>query len=205
MGEVSGLGTHAWAAQSRSRCSGAALRTRVRERFDARPRRSPRSRTLTSARCTTSGTRMEPTTSSWSCWKGRRSQRAGQGGALNEQVCGSGSRSPTPWTRRTGRGSCTGPEARHVMLTKSGSSCSTSAWRSGRQGDPGVLGALGHADPRHADDGRGLDLGTFQYMRPEQQIEGEEADGRSDIFASERSSTRWPRARGPSRARARPR
>ena len=48
---------------------------------------------------------------------------------------------------------------------------------------------------------QGTIVGTFQYMSPEQ-IEGREADSRSDIFAFGAVSTRWSPAGAPSKARA---
>ena len=67
------------------------------------------------------------------------------------------------------------------MLTKAARSCSTSAWqRLARPRRPAR--GLDAADDAAGLTAQGTILGTFQYMAPEQ-LEGQEADARTDIFA----------------------
>ena len=69
----------------------------------------------------------------------------------------------------------------NIMLTSEGQSCSTSVWRSlrlaGRSRRP-----VGGSDEVGGVTAQGTILGTLPYMAPEQ-LEGREADARTDIFA----------------------
>ena len=67
----------------------------------------------------------------------------------------------------------------NIMLTGTARSCSTSAWRSAGAPSAQHRRTLAPTAPLT---GTGTIVGTFQYMSPEQ-LEGQEADARSDIFA----------------------
>ena len=72
------------------------------------------------------------------------------------------------------------------MLTRAARSCSTSASRRALPVVANVGPGSSHAGTAeaapHAITTQGTILGTFQYMAPEQ-LEGREADARTDIFA----------------------
>jgi len=92
-----------------------------------------------------------------------------------------GSRSPTLWTKRTGRIVHRDLKPGNVMLTKSGVKLL----------DFGLAKAISPSAPAQLTSlptqaspvtQAGTVLGTFQYMAPEQ-LEGKEADARTDVFA----------------------
>ena len=65
----------------------------------------------------------------------------------------------------------------NILVTKQGSSCSTSAWRSRRSRCSETEATLTQALTS-----KGQIVGTLQYMSPEQ-LQGKETDARSDLFA----------------------
>ena len=86
------------------------------------------------------------------------------------------------WTRRTGRGSFIGDlKPGNIMLTKAGAKLLDFGLAKLKPAEPaGGLSALPTEGAPLTQEG--AILGTFQYMAPEQ-LEGQEADQRTDIFA----------------------
>jgi Tol biopolymer transport system component len=71
----------------------------------------------------------------------------------------------------------------NIMLTKSGTKLLDFGLAKVQGGDSGIVSSVTSLPTeRHSLTGEGTILGTFQYMAPEQ-LEGREADARSDIFA----------------------
>jgi eukaryotic-like serine/threonine-protein kinase len=71
----------------------------------------------------------------------------------------------------------------NIMLTKSGTKLLDFGLAKMQAGDSGIVSSVTSLPTvRHSLTGEGAILGTFQYMAPEQ-LEGREADARSDIFA----------------------
>ena len=133
--------------------------------------------------------------------------RLGKGALPTEQVLRFGIRSPTRWTRRTVGIVHRDLKPGNIMLTKTGVKLldfglAKPLTAAGARPVSGASVLATEAQVSQPLTERGTVLGTFQYMAPEQ-LEGGEADGRSDIFAFGRCCTRWRRARRRSRARAR--
>ena len=85
----------------------------------------------------------------------------------------------------------------NIMLTKSGAKLLDFGLAKLKRSEPrtGSLRSYLHSPPRKSPSPKkGSILGTFQYMAPEQ-LEGKEADARTDIFAFGAVSTRWSRER----------
>jgi eukaryotic-like serine/threonine-protein kinase len=71
----------------------------------------------------------------------------------------------------------------NIMLTKSGTKLLDFGLAKVQTGDSGIVSSVTSLPTeRHSLTGEGTILGTFQYMAPEQ-LEGREADTRTDIFA----------------------
>ena len=90
----------------------------------------------------------------------------------------------------------------NIMLTPSGAKLMDFGLAKpnlARDGTSGLTAMPTQTTPLTA---QGTIVGTYQYMSPEQ-VEGREADARSDIFALAPFSTKWPRESAPSMARAR--
>ncbi len=90
-------------------------------------------------------------------------------------------RSPMRSTKPTAQGSSTGISSPATSCSRRRApSCSTLVWRNRRGPALGTSGSRLPTTPSMTE--RGTILGTFQYMAPEQ-LEGTEADARTDIFA----------------------
>ena len=123
--------------------------------------------------------------------------------------CATASRSPTRSTRRTGSGIVHRDlKPGNVMITKSGVKLldfGLAKFQAAARDKPasGVSVLATEAQKSQPLTERGTVLGTFQYMAPEQ-LEGGEADARSDIFAFGGAALRdGDREARRSRARAR--
>ena len=93
------------------------------------------------------------------------------------------------------------------MLTRPAPSSSTSAWPRDRATGQAVVAVelVARTPTTQPLTAQGTIVGTFQYMAPEQ-LEGQEADARTDIFALGARALRdghgTPRLRGQDAARA---
>ena len=176
---------------SRSRCSPPTSRPARRRASasSARRRRSRSSRIRTSARSTTSGARATPTTSSWSILEGETlADRLGKGPLPTEQILRYGIEIADALDKAHRQGIVHRDlKPGNVMITKTGVKLldfglAKPLTAAGARPVSGASVMATEAQASAPLTERGTILGTFQYMSPEQ-LEGGEADGRSDIFA----------------------
>ena len=150
----------------------------------------------TSARCTTSASMPAPRFSSWSFSTGKRSRpmrtRHGQG---IRPAAGRSAADRDPDRRRAGRGPPPGdrpsrpetwqylPRPEQRGLRPADRQAARFRPRENRAGpEPSTAATMLPTTPPQPITAQGTILGTFQYMAPEQ-LEGAEADARTDIFA----------------------
>ena len=150
----------------------------------AKPARSRSSIIPISARCTTWASRTVPRSSSWSISRARRWRRAWRKGALPLEDALRIAVDVASALDEAHRAGIVHRDLKpgNIMLTKTGAKLLD--FGLAKSGAPGVASAglsmLPTTPPNLT--AQGTILGTFQYMAPEQ-IEGQEADARTDIFA----------------------